>query len=284
MKIIADSGSTKTDWVLLAPDRQVRKRVKTEGINPFHQSEADIRGILAAMPDLCPEDAGEALRSIHFYGSGLRPEFRPMLSHLLAERFNIEESRIEAEGDLLGAARALCGGHEGIACILGTGANSCLYDGTQIVQNTPPLGYILGDEGSGAFIGRNFLNAIYKGSLPKSLREAFEQEQNMTMADVIRRVYREPMANRWMASLSTFIHQQLPYYPALQELIVESFRQFLRRNIAPYQRPDLPISAVGSIAWYYREQLSQAAAIEGYRINQIEQTPIEGLLRYHSYF
>lgn len=283
MKIIADSGSTKTDWVLLAPDRQVRKRVKTEGINPFHQSEADIRGILVAMPDLCPEGAGEALRSIHFYGSGLRPEFRPLLSHLLAERFNIEESRIEAEGDLLGAARALCGCHEGIACILGTGANSCLYDGTQIVQNTPPLGYILGDEGSGAFIGRNFLNAIYKGSLPKSLREAFEQEQNMTMADVIRRVYREPMANRWMASLSTFIHQQLPYYPALQELIVESFRQFLRRNIAPYQRPDLPISAVGSIAWYYREQLSQAAAIEGYRINQIEQTPIEGLLRYHSY-
>jgi N-acetylglucosamine kinase-like BadF-type ATPase len=280
MIIIADSGSTKTEWVVAAPNGQIQERMITEGINPFHQSEGQIREILTTHLSTLTSHHFP-LSSLHFYGSGLRPEFRPIMKKVLESHFGLSEEHIEAESDLLGAARALCGREEGIACILGTGANSCHYNGQQIVANTPPLGYILGDEGSGAVIGRNFLNAIYKGSLPDSLRKSFEETFQMTMADVIQRVYREPLANRWMASLSTFISQQLPHYPELAQLIVDSFRIFFRRNVLPYQRSDLPIAATGSIAFYYQPQLKLAASLEGLCLQKVEQAPMEGLLRYH---
>lgn len=280
MIIIADSGSTKTEWVAATPNGQIQERMITEGINPFHQSEKQIREILNNHLSTL-SSPHSTLSSLHFYGSGLRPEFRPMMKKVLASHFGLSEEHIEAESDLLGAARALCGREEGIACILGTGANSCHYNGQQIVANTPPLGYILGDEGSGAVIGRNFLNAIYKGSLPESLRKSFEETYQMTMADVVQRVYREPLANRWMASLSTFISQQLPHYPELAQLIVDSFRIFFRRNVLPYQRSDLPIAATGSIAFYYQPQLKLAASLEGLCLQKVEQAPMEGLLRYH---
>ncbi len=278
MIIIADSGSTKTDWVLATPKGQVVQRVHTEGINPFHQSEDTIRAILQTT-DIVGD---QTVSAIHFYGSGLRPEFRPLLSQLLSERFHVAQDAIEAEGDLLGAARALCGQGEGIACILGTGANSCLYDGHQIVLNTPPLGYILGDEGSGAVLGRNLLNSIYKGIFPKELRELFEKEMSTTMAEVIHRVYREPMGNRYLASLSVFIYRHLPDYPQLSDMVVASFRQFLRNNVNPYHRNDLALNAVGSIAYYYQTELAHAAALEGYQLEKTEQTPMKGLLSYHS--
>ena len=161
-------------------------------------------------------------------------------------------SHIEAHSDLLGAARALCGENEGIACILGTGANSCLFDGSQIVKNTPPMGYILGDEGSGAVLGIRFLNALYKNRLSDQIRLEFETSMGMSMAQVIERVYRQPMPNRWLASLSVFIHQHLDT-PAVKAIVVQNFIDFIRHNIAPYQRTDLPISAVGSIAFFFKE-------------------------------
>lgn len=275
MILIADSGSTKTDWLLAEADCTVIERLQTEGINPFHQTEEQIASILST---LCVDP----VEAVFFYGSGLRPEFRQTMKQMIATAFGLQMESVEAESDLLGAARALCGRNEGIACILGTGANSCLYDGQQIVGNTPPLGYILGDEGSGAVIGRNFLNAIYKGSLSKALKEVFESEYHITMADVIRRVYREPMANRWLASLSIFIYSQLSHYPELELMVVDSLRQFLRCNVAPYRRNDLPVSAIGSIAWYYQAQLERAADLEGMRLGRVERSPMDGLLAFHA--
>ena len=156
--LIADSGSTKTDWAFMG------QRISTQGINPFHQDEDTIRRILKE--ELLPQLTSDIihLKSILFYGSGVRPELEEKMQRLLREAFPQAEY-IEAHGDLLGAAYALCGNQEGIACILGTGANSCLYDGQQIVKNTPPMGYILGDEGSGAVLGVRFLNALYKNRL-----------------------------------------------------------------------------------------------------------------------
>ena len=273
MKLIADSGSTKTDWVLTDDKGGIVVRQSTEGINPFHQHETAIETVLSSVH--VPSSIG----SVHFYGSGLRPEFKPMMERLLAKRFGTET--VEAESDLLGAARALCAHEEGIACILGTGANSCLYNGGEIVRNTPALGYILGDEGSGAVLGRNLLNAIYKGRLPQSLRASFEQEMQLTMADVIRKVYREPLANRWMASLTYFIYRHKQEYDELSQLVVDSFRDFLRVNVLPYGRSDLSVSAIGSIAWFFQTELAHAASLECLRIGRIEQTPMEGLLRYH---
>ena len=268
--LIADSGSTKTDWAFMG------KRVQTQGINPFHQDEDTIRSILKE--ELLPQLTSDIthLTSILFYGSGVRPELEEKMRRLLQEVFPQAE-HIEAHGDLLGAARALCGHQEGIACILGTGANSCLYDGERIVENTPPMGYILGDEGSGAVLGVRFLNALYKNRLSNDVKASFEAFTEMSMAQVIERVYRQPMANRWLASLSAFIHQQIDN-PQIEQLVIDNFRDFIQRNITPYQRKDLPINAVGSIAFYYKEQLEKAVKAEGYTLGKIVRSPLDALV------
>ena len=268
--LIADSGSTKTDWAFMG------KRVQTQGINPFHQNEDTIRSILKE--ELLPQLTSDIthLTSILFYGSGVRPELEEKMRRLLQEVFPQAE-HIEAHGDLLGASRALCGHQEGIACILGTGANSCLYDGERIVENTPPMGYILGDEGSGAVLGVRFLNALYKNRLSNDVKASFEAFTEMSMAQVIERVYRQPMANRWLASLSAFIHQQIEN-PQIEQLVIDNFRDFIQRNIAPYQRKDLPINAVGSIAFYYKEQLEKAVKAEGYTLGKIVRSPLDALV------
>ena len=268
--LIADSGSTKTDWAFMG------MRMQTQGINPFHQDEDTIRGILK--DELLPQLTSDIrhLTSILFYGSGVRPELEEKMRRLLGEAFPQAE-HIEAHGDLLGAARALCNNEEGIACILGTGANSCLYDGERIVENTPPMGYILGDEGSGAVLGARFLNALYKNRLSNEVKVAFETYMEMSMAQVIDRVYRQPMANRWLASLSTFIHQQIGN-PQIEQLVIDNFRDFIQRNITPYQRKDLPINAVGSIAFYYKEQLEKAVKEEGYTLGKIVRSPLDALV------
>lgn len=268
--LIADSGSTKTDWTLGS------LRLQTQGINPFHQDDDSIRTILTEelLPQLPPNLASPV--SIQFYGSGVRPELEPKMERLLREAFP-HAQHVEAHSDLLGAARALCGQHEGIACILGTGANSCLYDGRQIVRNTPPLGYILGDEGSGAVLGVRFLNALYKGRLPEDLQREFESWSGLTLASIVDRVYRQPLANRWLASLSVFIRQHVAQ-PAVRELVVSNFRDFILRNVEPYGRRDLPLSAVGSIAYHYAAQLEEAADKEGYALGTILRSPIDGLV------
>lgn len=290
MIVIADSGSTKTDWLFMSSKGQVVYRQKTEGINPFHQDKNTIESILRKINNsvlsILPSSSdttieGDLISAIHFYGSGLRPEFIPLIKSMLAAKFAVSEERIEAEGDLLGAARALCGINEGIACILGTGSNSCLYDGNKIIENTPPLGYILGDEGSGAVIGRNLLNIIYKSEKYKPLRRKFEETYNLSMTDVIHKVYREPMANRWLASLTVFVAEQKTAHPELRQLVTESFYLFFRNNLMPYHRQDLPVSAVGSIAFHFQEEFTEVAEKEGFTIGTILQSPLDGLIEYH---
>ena len=274
--LIADSGSTKTDWALInsGSDASVR-RLTTQGINPFHQEASCIRCILTE--ELLPQlDAIGRIERIRFYGSGVRPEQQGLMESLLSQSFPSAKD-VQARGDLLGAARALYGNKMGIACILGTGANSCVYDGHGIVANTPPLGYILGDEGSGAVLGRNFLNALYKGRLEASLRESFEQWAGMTMDQVITRVYRQPLANRWLASLSVYIHAHLDS-PSVESLVIDNFRDFIHHNILPYERNDLPLRAVGSIAFHYQKQLDIAAREQGISLDMVMRSPIDGLI------
>ena len=283
MTLIADSGSTKTDWLLQAEDGTCAPSVfHTQGINPIHQSDEQITAILR--DELLPLIGGERLSSVLFYGSGVRTDQEERMVRLLTQSLTDDAHsdlltaappRIEAHSDLLGAARALCGSHEGLACILGTGANSCLYDGQRIVANTPPLGYILGDEGSGAVLGVRFLNALYKGRLDSQTKADFESVLQMSLTEVIDRVYRQPLANRWLASLSPFIHDHLAD-PAIEKLVTDNFADFIARNIEPYQRRDLPLQAVGSIAFYYETQLRKAAHTAGYEVGTILRSPLEG--------
>jgi N-acetylglucosamine kinase-like BadF-type ATPase len=277
MILIADSGSTKTDWALIPQPAVANASLFTsQGINPFHQDRSVITGILRQ--ELLPQLNPEGVSCVFFYGSGVRPELEPVMASLLQEVFP-QAKQVEAHSDLLGAARALCGHNYGIASILGTGANSCLYDGKAIIQNTPALGYILGDEGSGGVLGKHFLHELYKGVLSDNIRSEFGQEYGLTMADVIQRVYREPMPNRFLASLAPFIHRHLSD-DAVNQIVINNFRDFFRYNIRPYGHPEIPVSCVGSVAWYFRDQLAEAADAEGFTLGTILRSPIEGLIEF----
>lgn len=276
MILIADSGSTKTDWALVNDEGSVFL-FHTQGINPIHQDVPTMRSILTG--ELLPQlPSASAIGHVFFYGSGVRPTEEAIMQRVLSE--TLYTGAVHAHSDLLGAARALCGHGEGVACILGTGANSCLFDGERIVMNTPPMGYILGDEGSGAVLGVTLLNALYKGLLPPDMLEEFESQQHLSLTDVIDRVYRQPMANRFLASLSPFVHAHI-HVPAMRQLVVDHFHRFFVHNLAPYGRRDLPVSAVGSVAFYYKEQLREAAESECYTLGHIERSPIHALVDYH---
>lgn len=296
MILIADSGSTKTDWTLLHSPHPLKWIVvtsfQTQGITPVHQTPDEIRQILARelMSQLSTfpraalinsrELEGTLLSqiSVYFYGSGCTPAHVPMMKQILSEVFSPQN--IEVYSDLTAAARSLCQYEPGIACILGTGANSCLYDGQQIVQNTPALGYILGDEGSGSVLGRLFMNAIFKNPLFADIRDEYLTMNKLTQADIIHKVYREPMANRFLATSSLYIKDRLDN-PLLRDLVVQNFRQFFRSNITPYQHPELPVHFVGSMAFIYRDQLIEAAQAEGFHVGHTLQSPMEGLITYH---
>ena len=274
MMLIADSGSTKTDWALVSTSEVTV--VHTQGINPVHQSREVIIQILKE--ELKSQLGNVMIENVRFYGSGVRPEMEPVVEALIRDSYPSVKT-VEARSDMLGAARALCGRKEGIACILGTGANSCYYDGVSVVGNTPAMGYILGDEGSGAWIGKRFLHDLYKGILSENILKEFEERTGLTMSIIINKVYREPMANRFLASLSGFVHS-CKDNQGVHQLLIDGFCDFLNFNISPYQRRDLPVSFVGSIAYYYEAELREAAQKTGFAVGVIERSPLNGLINF----
>lgn len=271
MILVADSGSTKTDWALINDDGETAKHIQTQGLNPFHMDGAGIARVLRE--ELLPALAGCSVDSVRFYGTGCTTDKIPAMESLLADVLGC--TNVFVGSDLLGAAHALCGDGEGIACILGTGANSCLYDGHRITANTPPLGYILGDEGSGAVLGRTFLNGIFKGWISPAVRDLYLSETNQTYADVINNVYRQPLANRYLARIAKFLGRHKAEYPEISAMVKESFVAFIHRNIDAYGRKDLPLNFVGSVAWYFRPELKAAAETTGYTLGRVLRSPVD---------
>lgn len=272
MVLIADSGSTKCTWI--ASDGARTTNVRTQGINAVQHSAEQIREALAELPPC------DGVTSVRFYGAGCGetfPEASEKLRRELEAHFGTTD--ITVESDLLGAVRALWGRGEGIACILGTGSNSCYYDGVRIVRNTPPLGWVLGDEGSGTYIGRQLVGNLLKGLCDESLRRLFFEEERLDYDEIIRRVYREGMANRFLASFTRFVARHIDR-PELDELVCEAFRSFVRRNLAHYPA-DAEVSALGGVACHFERQLRHVLATEGLRAGRIVETPDEGLLNYH---
>ncbi len=274
--LIADSGSTKTDW-LLTDKNGTHRKMHTDGINPARDARDIIYNVICRQlqPQL-PHDI--ELQNIYFYGAGCIPPFCDNVGSVLHQLF--PNSLIEVESDLLGAVRAVCGNTPGIACILGTGANSCFSDGKNILQNTPPLGYILGDEGSGAYLGKTLVGNLFKGILPDNLKQEFCNRFDLQMEDVIARVYRQPGANTFLASLVPFIANHRTE-PAIHDMLVEAFRLFLKRNIRPYDHPEMPIHCVGGIAYQFETELKEAATAENMKIGQIVRHPIEKIAEFH---
>ncbi len=280
MILIADCGSTKIDWCLLN-NNKVEKQVFTLGVNAVMLTEEEMRQRFAEqlMPEL--SDYAASIDAVYFYGAGcLAAEVCGNVARAI--RANIPAPVIEVYTDLLAAARALCGHKPGIACIMGTGSNSCLYDGSSIVANVSPLGFILGDEGSGAVLGRLFLGDVLKKQLPAEVCARFLDEYNLDLLGIIKRVYKEPQPNRFLASVTPFISKNIAV-PEIHELVLNSFRAFFRRNVKQYEaHRQLEVNFIGSIAYYFRDVLAEAAETEGCRIGNIVKSPMEGLIKFHA--
>lgn len=284
MILIADSGSTKTHWCLKTKSGQ-KSDFLTEGINPFHQSEEAIRHILTEvlLPQLAKYLWVGPIEKIYFYGAGCTPEKCVVIKAILEDVFRKAEA--EVHSDMVGAAIGVLGREKGVACILGTGSNSCLWDGKAIVKNVPSLGYILGDEGSGAVLGRTLAGDALKGLLGEEMKETFLSETGVTQAEIIERVYRQPMANRFLAGLSKFSAAHRGN-EAIEALLRRHFAAFRDRVVAQYYNDEglmangegLTVSFVGSIAWYYRDVLEEVLAEKGYRVEKIVQEPMDGLV------
>ena len=278
--LIADSGSTKTDWIYIATDG-TQTELHTDGINPARDARDIIYNVI--YHQLLTQDlpihgnAGTPL-TVCFYGAGCISPFKENVQSILCEL--LPGCKVQVESDLLGAARALCKDEPGIACILGTGSNSCLYDGKDIIMQTPPLGYILGDEGSGAMLGKTLLNGLFKGTLPEELKQAFCNRYDLTLPRIIERVYRLPAANTFLASLVPFIAEHRAN-PAIHSMLVDAFRLFITRNIVIYGHQEMPIHCVGGIAFQFADELSEAAALESMKIGKILRRPIDSIVQYH---
>ena len=272
--LLADAGSTKTDW-FLRDNQGDALRFHTDGMNPSLLTDDEIRHILTTQ--LLPQVEGFLIEQVDFYGAGCRGEAAERMKNLLGEV--VGARNIAVESDMLGAARMLCGNNSGIVCILGTGANSCLYDGQQISQQTPALGFILGDEGSGAVLGRRLIGDIFKGQLPEDLCKDFLLDYPLTMDELIRRVYRTSAPNQYLASFTPFLSKNI-HRTEIQELVRDEFHRFIRRNVLAYlayTTAETPLHFVGSIASVFQAQLSEVVAQYDFTLGKVVRQPIDAL-------
>ena len=270
MILIADSGSTKIDWCVL-DGKEMVAQVFTCGMNAMMLTEEEMFATIEK--ELVPHIKGMTITEVYYYGAGCL--FENVCNNVRnAIKRNIPTAeKIEVESDLLAAARALCGDQPGIACIMGTGSNSGLFLRGKMVHNVSPLGYVLGDEGSGAVLGRLLVGDVLKHQLPEEICADFFATYSLTPDEVVRRVYREPMPNRFLASFAPFLHRHRSH-PAVHALLLHEFRRFFLRNVAAYGRPDLPIGLVGSIAFYFQEEIAEAATGCGMTIGKVLRAPL----------
>ena len=276
MKLIAESGSTRTEWALVE-DNHLVQRVFTEGLNPFFQTRREIsRSVRLGLPESFFK---KKLDQVYYYGAGCSSyEKKNILGASLVAQF---KTPIQVESDLLAAARGLFKCEAGIACILGTGSNSCFYDGKIIVKNVKAAGYILGDEGSGAVLGKLFLADLLKGLAPKELANEFHEKFRISVNDVMESVYNLPFPNRFLGTIAFFLGDYMDN-EYVYNLLTNNLRSFFNRNVCQYDYINYPIRFVGSLAYAYPDILQEVAQEFGVEIDVIEETPMNGLIEFHS--
>ncbi|GGC11536.1 N-acetylglucosamine kinase [Dyadobacter sediminis] len=275
--LIADSGSTKTDWILAGKNGM--HRFQSDGINPFYQTAEEIVPVLQkqVLPNLTEDP-----ESIFFYGAGCADEktSKPVFDAL--RQVVNAAGKIEVATDMLGAARGLCGHEPGLACILGTGANNAFYDGKNIVHSIGSLGFWLGDEGSGSYLGKTLVVHFLQNELPPDLHEAFNLAYPGTdRLRVLDNAYKKPYPNRYFASHSMFIAAHIGH-PFLQEMVGNAFRLFTEKYICKHAHAEkYPVHFTGSVAWHYRDVLKKELERKGLRSGRILKSPLEGLVQYY---
>ena len=275
--LIADSGATKTDWAFIV-NGEIHKRLETKGISPIYQTPEEIAEEIAT--NVYPALQNFEIEAIYFYGSGNIPEKIPSVKKALSQSFPIE--KIDVYSDLIAAAHALCGHEPGIACILGTGSNSCQWNGKKIANQISPLGFILGDEGSGASLGKQLVGDALKNQLNDGLKEKLLAQYNLTPAAIIEKVYRQPFPSRFLASLSPFLAEHISD-KTIRRIVENSFLSFFERNVMQYDYRKNNVNFVGSIAWYFSDILREIASKKGIEIGKIEKSPMQGLVEYYNW-
>jgi N-acetylglucosamine kinase-like BadF-type ATPase len=276
MILIADSGGSKIDWRLLRKNGTINQ-ANTPGYNPYYQPVQDLK---KSVEDVLLPIIHEKVDKVFFYGAGVSSE-KNQLTVQDALKDYFPEAKIEIGWDLLAAARALCGHEPGIACIMGTGSNSCLYDGEKIIGNVANLGWILADEGSGAYIGKRFIVDYLRKKLPPTLAEQFHARFPFHREEILERVYQHEKPSAFLASFTKFIFQHLKE-PYCYQLIYESFSEFYENNVMQYENyQNLKVHFTGSVAFYFSDILRQVANDKGIVVKNILEGPIAGLTLFH---
>lgn len=277
MILIADSGATKIKWIVVDRD-QVYEPIETAGFNPYFMNPSVLDNILEK--DLAPFLKIEAIREVFFYGAGCSTTQKcGIVDQSLSQM--LHRADIEVQHDLLGAARALFGKDEGIACILGTGSNSCQYDGKTITENVTSLGYLFGDEGSGAYLGKMLLQDYLKAKMPDHIRQAFEKKYALSIENILDAVYNKPYPNRFLASFSLFLGQWKDD-EYVNNMLEVNFERFFEEQVTRYTRfKELPLGVIGSVGYNYKEIFERIAARYGLKVSIVLRSPIEGLVKYH---
>ena len=282
MKIlIADSGSTKCDWLVITEHGQELGEFHTMGFNPyFHDADLVEREMKANSQAM---EVADSVERVYFYGAG---SSSPELCEVIAEglRRVFANAKVHVGHDLDGAAYSTHTGEPAVTCILGTGSNSCMFDGKTVTEEVPALAYILGDEGSGSWFGKRLLSSFLYHKLPAAIHEDFVEQYGLDKLSITKRVYQEPNANVFLASFMTFLgrHKADPF---VQDWLDEGFKAFLDVHVACFEGASaMPIHFVGSVAYHFQDALKKACADRGYRVGNIIKKPIDGLAQYHVEF
>lgn len=277
MIFIADGGSTKADWRII--DKQGKEsNANTIGFNPFFYKTEEI--VAELNKTFSKELPVKEATKVFFYGSGCSDAYRcSIVSDALEQIF--PNAKVVVDHDLLASAHATCGDNPGIACILGTGSNSCLYDGVKVTDNVTNLGYLLGDEGSGSNLGKMLLRGYFYREFPLEIKRKFEARYKLSKRDFLNRIYEQPNANVYLASFARFLSDNKEHI-YIQRLVHRAFSEFIDRHVRKYQgHNELSVHFVGSVAYYFREVLELVFAERNLKLGTVIKKPIDNLVKYH---
>ena len=277
IKLIAESGATKCEWCLLENGK--KKTILTQGISPYFLNTEQIVALL--QKELIPKLKNAKISNIYFYGTGLsNPNNTGIIKTAFKKLFPAAKAEINT--DLLAAARALCGNGKGIACILGTGSNSCFYNGKKIVKNSPGLGYILGDEGSGAYLGKKVVQHYLYNTFDADLMARFDAKFTTNKVEILENVYKQPLANRYLASFTAFLAENRGHY-MIENIIEDGLNDFFFTHLYKFRESwIMPINFIGSVAFGFKDILKELCDTYELELGNVLKKPMDGLVKYHS--
>lgn len=277
IKLIADSGSTKAEWCLL--DGKKKKTFYTQGISPYFLNTQQIEAIIA--DELKIKLKGVEPAKVFYYGTGCsNPANVKSVKKALQNVFS--QAQILVTHDLMGAAKALCGNEKGVACILGTGSNSCYYNGKKIVKNSPGLGFILGDEGSGAYLGKKVVQYFLYNTYDPDLMDRFNAKFNTNAVEILEAVYKMPLPNRYLAGFTSFLVENRGHY-MIENIIEDAFNEFFFQHVYKYKESwTMPVNFIGSVAYGFKDVLQEMCSTYELQIGKVLKSPMDGLIKFHS--